>query len=48
MIADGEMLLGLSREEGGVFGWRIANGQISRSVQLTSLAAPISIAAKSL
>ena len=48
MTADGESLLGLSREDGGVFGWRVANGQISRGVQLTSLAAPMSVAVKSL
>jgi 6-phosphogluconolactonase len=48
MTVDGTHLLGLSRENGGVFGWRVANGQISRGVQLTSLAAPMSIAAKSL
>jgi 6-phosphogluconolactonase (cycloisomerase 2 family) len=48
MTADGKSLLGLSREAGGVFGWRVANGQISRGVRLTSLAAPMSVAAKSL
>jgi 6-phosphogluconolactonase len=48
MRADGKSLLGLSREDGGVFGWRIANGQISRGVQLASLTAPMSMAAKSL
>jgi 6-phosphogluconolactonase len=48
VTADGESLLGLSREDGGVFGWRVANGQISRGVQLTGLAAPMSMAAKSL
>jgi 6-phosphogluconolactonase len=48
MAADGASLIGLSREDGGVFGWRVANGQISRGVQLTSLAAPMSLAAKSL
>ena len=48
MTADGGRLLGLSREDGGVFGWRVANGQISRGVQLASLAAPMSIAARSL
>jgi 6-phosphogluconolactonase len=47
MTADGGSLLGLSREHGGVFGWRIANGQISQGVQLTSLAAPMSLATKS-
>jgi 6-phosphogluconolactonase (cycloisomerase 2 family) len=47
MTADGGSLLGLSREHGGVFGWRVANGQISRGVQLTSLAAPLSLAQKS-
>jgi 6-phosphogluconolactonase len=48
MTTDGKSLLGLSREDGGVFGWRIANGQISRGVQLASLTAPMSMAAKSL
>jgi len=48
MTADGKSLLGLSRTDGGVFGWRVANGQISRGVRLTSLAAPMSLAAKSL
>jgi 6-phosphogluconolactonase (cycloisomerase 2 family) len=48
MTADGRSLLGLSREDGGVFGWRVANGQMSRGVRLTSLAAPMSMAAKSL
>jgi len=48
ITADGKSLLGLSREDGGVFGWRVANGQISRGVQLTSLTAPMSLAAKSL
>lgn len=48
VTVDGKSLLGLSREDGGVFGWRLANGQISRGVQLTSLARQISIAAKSL
>jgi 6-phosphogluconolactonase len=48
MTADGKSLLGLSREDGGVFGWRVANGQISRAVQLATLAAPMSMAAKSL
>jgi 6-phosphogluconolactonase (cycloisomerase 2 family) len=48
MTADGGSLLGLSREHGGVFGWRVANGQMSRGVQLVSLEAPMSIAAKSL
>jgi 6-phosphogluconolactonase len=48
MTADGGSLLGLSRKHGGVFGWRVANGQISRGVQLASLEAPMSIAAKSL
>jgi 6-phosphogluconolactonase (cycloisomerase 2 family) len=46
MTADGTSLIGLSREDGGVFGWRVANGQISRRVRLTSLAAPMSVAAK--
>jgi 6-phosphogluconolactonase (cycloisomerase 2 family) len=48
MTADGKSLLGLSREDGGVFGWRVVNGQIRRGVQLVSLAAPMSMAAKSL
>jgi 6-phosphogluconolactonase len=48
MTADGKSLLGLSREDGGVFGWRVANGQISRAVQLATPAAPMSMAAKSL
>jgi 6-phosphogluconolactonase len=48
ITADGKNLLGLSREDGGVFGWRVANGQISRGVQFTSLATPMSMAVKSL
>jgi 6-phosphogluconolactonase (cycloisomerase 2 family) len=48
MTADGTSLMGLSREDGGVFGWRVANGKISRGLRLTSLAAPMSLAAKSL
>jgi hypothetical protein len=48
MTADGTSLIGLSREDGRVFGWRVANGQISRRVRLSSLAAPMSVAAKSL
>jgi 6-phosphogluconolactonase (cycloisomerase 2 family) len=48
MTADGKSLLGLSREDGVVFGWGVANGQISRGVRLTSLAAPMSMAVKSL
>jgi 6-phosphogluconolactonase len=48
ITADGKSLLGLSREDGGVFGWRVANGQISRGAQLASLAAPMSMAVKSL
>jgi 6-phosphogluconolactonase (cycloisomerase 2 family) len=48
MTADGKSLLGLSREDSGVFGWHVANGQISAGVKLTSLTAPLSIAAKSL
>ena len=48
MTANGGSLLGLSREHGGVFGWRVANGQISRGVQLANLEAPMSIAAKTL
>jgi 6-phosphogluconolactonase len=48
MTADGKSLLGLSREDGGVFGWRVADGQISQGEQLARLAAPMSMAAKSL
>ena len=48
MTADGRSLLGLSRDGSGVFGWHVANGQISVGVKLTGLAAPLSIAAKSL
>jgi 6-phosphogluconolactonase len=48
ITADGKSLLGLSREDGGVFSWRVANGKISRGVQLAGLAAPMSLAAKSL
>ena len=48
MTADGKSLLGLSRDDGGVFGWSVANGQISGGVRLTSLASPMSMAAKSL
>ena len=48
MTADGKSLLGLSREDDGVFGWRVANGQISRGVRLASLAGPMSMAVKSL
>ena len=48
ITADGKSLLGLSRDDGGVFGWCVANGRIERGVQLTSLAAPMSMAAKSL
>ena len=48
ITADGKSLLGLSRGDGGVFGWRVANGRISQGVQLTSLAAPMSMAAKAL
>jgi 6-phosphogluconolactonase (cycloisomerase 2 family) len=48
MTADGKSLLGLSREDGGVFGWRVGNGQISRGVRLASVAAPMSMAVKSL
>jgi 6-phosphogluconolactonase len=48
MTADGESLLGLSREDGGVFGWRVANGQLGRAVRLTNVAAPMSVAVKSL
>jgi hypothetical protein len=31
-----------------VFCWRVANGQVTRYVHLTSLAAPMSVATKSL
>jgi hypothetical protein len=48
MTADGKSLLGLSREDGGVFGWRVADGQISQGEQLARLAAPMSMAVKSL
>jgi 6-phosphogluconolactonase len=48
MTADGKSLLGVSREDGGVFGWRVHNGQIGRGTQLTSLAAPMSLVAKAL
>jgi 6-phosphogluconolactonase (cycloisomerase 2 family) len=48
ITADGRSLLGLSREESGVFGWHVANGQIGVGVKLIDLAAPLSIAAKSL
>jgi hypothetical protein len=48
MAADGKSLFGLSREHGGVFGWRLANGQISKGEPLAKLAAPLSLAAKSL
>ena len=48
MTADGKSLLGLSRKDSGVFGWRVANGQLSRGVRLTRLAAPMSVATKSL
>jgi 6-phosphogluconolactonase len=48
MAADGKSLLGLSREDCGVFGWCVANGQISGGVRLASLAAPMSMAVKSL
>jgi 6-phosphogluconolactonase (cycloisomerase 2 family) len=48
MTADGKSLLGLSREDGVVLGWRIRNGQISRGVQLASVPAPMSMAVKSL
>jgi 6-phosphogluconolactonase len=48
ITADGKSLLGLSREDGGVIGWRVANGQIGRGVQLANMAAPMSMAAKSL
>ena len=46
MTADGRSLLGLSRDDGGVFGWRVADGRISRGVRLMSLAVPMSIAVK--
>ena len=48
MTADGTGLVGLGREDGGVFGWRVGNGQISRGVQLARVAAPLSMAMKSL
>lgn len=48
ITGDGTRLLGLSREDGGVFGWRVGNGQIGRGVRLASVAAPMSIAMKSL
>jgi 6-phosphogluconolactonase (cycloisomerase 2 family) len=48
MTADGQGLLGLSPEDGGVFGWRVGKGQISRGVRLASVAAPMSMAMKSL
>jgi len=48
MMADGKSLLGLSREQGGVFGWPVANGQMSRGILLARLAAPMSVAVKSL
>jgi 6-phosphogluconolactonase len=48
ITADGKNLLGLSRGDGGVFGWRVANGRIGQGVLLTNLAAPMSMAAKAL
>src|SRR5437879_10804182 len=48
ITGDGKSLLGISREDGGVFGWRVGNGQISRGVRLASVNAPMSIAMKSL
>jgi 6-phosphogluconolactonase (cycloisomerase 2 family) len=48
MTADAKCLLGLGREDGAVFGWRIANGRLSRGVELTRIASPMSIATKSL
>jgi 6-phosphogluconolactonase (cycloisomerase 2 family) len=48
ITGDGTRLLGLSREDGGVFGWRVGNGQIGRGVRLASVAAPMSMAMKSL
>jgi 6-phosphogluconolactonase (cycloisomerase 2 family) len=48
MTADGENVLGLSREEGAVFGWRVANGKVSRGAHLTRLASPMSVVVKSL
>jgi 6-phosphogluconolactonase len=48
MTADGSRLVGLGREDGGIFGWRVWNGQISRGVQLAEVAAPLSMAIKSL
>jgi 6-phosphogluconolactonase (cycloisomerase 2 family) len=48
ITSDSKSLLGLSREDCGVFGWRVGNGQISRGRRLTSVAAPMSMAMKSL
>ena len=48
ITGDGKNLLGISREDGGVFGWRVRNGRISRGARLASVAAPMSMAMKSL
>jgi 6-phosphogluconolactonase (cycloisomerase 2 family) len=48
ITGDGTRLLGISREDGGVFCWRVRSGQISRGVRLASVAAPMSMAMKSL
>lgn len=48
MTPDGKSLLGLSREDSGVFAWCVVNGQIGTGVQLASLEAPMSMAVKSL
>lgn len=48
VTSDGESLLGLSRKQGGIFGWRLANGRLGQAERLASLTAPISIAVKSL
>lgn len=48
MTADGTCLLGIGREDSGVFGWRVGKGQISRGVRLAGVAAPLSMATKSL
>jgi 6-phosphogluconolactonase len=46
ITGDGTRLLGISLEDGGVFGWRLGNGQIGRGVRLASVAAPMSMAMK--
>jgi 6-phosphogluconolactonase len=48
MTPDGALLLGLSRRDQGVFGWRVANGRLDQPIQLAGLAAPMSLAVKSL